>query len=139
MSFCNALENELLDILFGKITGTIMGASNAPATVYVALSTTTPNDAGGSFTEPTDASYARVAVTNNNTNFPAASGGSKANGTDITFPTAAASWGTVTYFGVFTASSGGTPIATGALSTSKTPGSGDTLKFLAGDLVVTLD
>jgi hypothetical protein len=62
-----------------------------PATVYIALFTAAPT-AGGGGTEVTGGSYARVAVTNNATNFPAASGASKSNGTLIDFGTATADW-----------------------------------------------
>ncbi len=134
MSFSNNLENEMLDAQFSRAALTLN-----PATLYVGLSTTTPADDGSNFTEPGSGSYARVAITNNATEFPAASAGSKTHANDITFPTATAGWGTVTHFGFFTASSGGTPVATGALGASKTPTSGDTLKFLAGALTITLD
>jgi len=46
-------------------------------------------------TEATGNSYARVAITNNQTNFPAASAGVVSNGTTITFPQSSGSWGTV--------------------------------------------
>lgn len=50
--------------------------------MYVGLCTDVAED--GTITgEPSGSSYARVAVTNNATNFPAASGGSKANGATI--------------------------------------------------------
>lgn len=134
MSFSNNLENEVLDHVFGRVAMTL----NA-ATIYIGLSTTTPADDGSNFTEPVGGSYARVAVTNNATEWPSASGGAKANANDVAFPTASGAWGTITHFGVFTASSGGTPIATGALAVNKTPTTGDTVKFLAGDIDITLD
>lgn len=134
MSFCDALENEILDAVFGREALTL---NTDP--LYVGLSTTTPNDAGANFTEPSGNAYERVEVDNDSSMFPAASGGAKVNGEDITFPTASGSWGTITHFGFFIADTGGTPIATGALTSSKAPGSGDTLKFLAGDLHISLD
>jgi len=132
MSFSDYLENEVLDHIFG-------GADfPRPATVYVALSTANPGEDGSGIAEPSGGAYARVAVTNNGTNFPAAAGGSKSNGTDITFPEATASWGTITYFAIFDASSGGNMLLYGALSSSKQVDTGDTLKFVTGDLTVTL-
>lgn len=131
-SFSNFLELEILDHVFGA------ASYSAPATLYFALFTATPSDAGGG-TEATGGSYARVAVTNNATNFPAASGGAKSNGTAITFPTASAAWGTVVAMGVFDASSGGNLLAWAALTTSKTISGGDTPSFPAGDFDVTLD
>jgi len=126
------LENELLDHVLGN------AAYSAPATVYVALYTVAPTDAGGG-TEVSGGDYARVAVTNNDTNFPAASSGAKANGTEITFPTATASWGEVVAFAILDASSGGNFLYWGDLTVAKTIGSGDTAKFAVGDLDVTED
>lgn len=131
--FTDFLENELLDHVFGN------AAYSAPATLYVGLSTSTITDAGGNITEPGSGSYARVSVTNNATNFPAASGGAKANGTAITFPQATASWGTVTDFFIADASSGGNILAYGALTASKTIDSGDTASFAIGELDITLN
>lgn len=130
--FSDYLENEILDHIFGAAAWT------APATLYVAALTTSPTDAGGG-TEVSGGNYARVAVTNNLTNFPAASGGSKSNGTAITFPTASASWGSVTHVGIYDATSGGNLLGYAALSLAKTVDNGDTLQFAAGALTLTLD
>lgn len=69
----------------------------------------------------------------------AATGWAIANDGAITFPTASASWGTVTHFGVFDASTAGNLLYWGALTTSKAVGSGDTASFAVGELDVTLD
>lgn len=132
MAKTDFLENELLDHVLGAATYT------PPVTIYCALYTAAPSDAGGG-TEVSGTGYARVAITNNATNFPAASGGSKSNGTAVTFPTAGGSWGTVTYFGYFDASSGGNLLRYGALGTSKVVGTGDTPSFAVGALVSTED
>ena len=126
------LENELLDHVLGN------AAWSAPATVYIALYTAVPSDSGGG-TEVTGGSYARKAVTNNATNWPAASGGAKANGTTITFVTATANWGTVVAFGIFDASSGGNLLYWADLTASKTVDNGDTAEFPVGNLDVTED
>lgn len=131
-SFADYLENELLDHAFGAATWT------PPATLYVGLSTTTVTDAGGNITEPSGNNYSRVAVTNNATNFPAASGGAKSNGTAITFPTASGSWGTVTDLFISDASSGGNILAYDDLAVAKAVTSGDTVSFAIGDLDLTL-
>lgn len=131
-SFSNFLELEILDHVFGA------AAYTAPATLYFALFTVTPSDSGGG-TEVSGGSYARVGMTNNATNFPAASGGAKSNGVAITFPAATAAWGTVVAMGVFDAASGGNLLAWGALTTSKTISNGDTASFPIGDFDVTLD
>ena len=126
------LENELLDHVLGG------GDYSRPATVYVALFTVALSDSGGG-TEVSGGSYARVAVTNNATNWPAASGGAKSNGTEIAFPEATASWGTVVAFAIFDASTGGNMLYWADLTTSKTIDSGDTAKFAVGDLDITED
>ncbi len=137
MSFSDALEVEVLNWILGRVAMTL---NTTP--IYVGLSTTTPTDAGATFTEPVGNGYARVSVTNDATQWPTASGSpsSKTHANDIIFPVVTGGlWGTVTYFGIFTALSGGTPIMTGALVFPKTPAIGDRLEFLAGTLTVTLD
>ncbi|MGC9361097.1 MAG: phage tail fiber protein [Anaerolineae bacterium] len=126
------LENELLDHVLGGADYT------RPATVYVALFTVAPSDTGGG-TEVTGGSYARAEVTNNATNWPAASGGVKSNGVDITFPEATADWGTVVAFAIFDAATAGNMLYWGDLTASKTINSGDTAKFNAGELSITED
>jgi hypothetical protein len=127
------LSNHLLDHLLG-------GPDFArPATVYVALFTSAPG-AGGGGTEVSGGSYARVAVTNNATNFPAASGASKSNATAITFPAATAGWGSVSHYGLFDALTGGNllkfaPILVAGVATPRTVASGDQPSFGVGDLV----
>lgn len=133
-SFSNYLEDELLDHVFGGADYT------RPATLYIALCTADPTDAGtgSSITEPSGNNYARVAVTNNATNFPASSSGAKSNGTAVTFPQASGSWGTVTHFAICDASSAGNMLGHGDLTVSKAVSSGDTPSFAIGDLDITL-
>jgi hypothetical protein len=126
------LENQLLDHVLGGPDYT------RPATVYVALYTVAPTDVGGG-TEVSDGSYARVAVVNNATNWPAASGGATANGTEVTFPTATADWGECVAFAILDADSGGNFLYWGDLTVAKTVNNGDTAKFAVGALDVTED
>lgn len=84
------VANGLLDYLYGA------GANGlAPATYYMALSLTTPSNTGANVTEPGTGAYARVALTNNVTNFPTAANRMKSNGAKISFPSATGTWGTV--------------------------------------------
>jgi hypothetical protein len=129
-SFSDYWENEILDHIFGK-------GSYTPPTIYVGLSTADPLDNGSGLAEPTGNGYARVQTTAADWN--AAAGGALDNVNDITFPQATGSWGTITHFALFDTASGGNILAHGALSASKTIGSGDTAKFAAGDLDVSLD
>lgn len=126
------LENELLDHVLGG------GDYARPVTVYVALFTVAPNDTGGG-TEVSGGSYARASVTNDVTNWPAASGGSKSNGQDITFAQATADWGTVVAFAILDAVTAGNMLYWGDLTTSKAINSGDTAKFATGDITITED
>lgn len=132
MSKSNYLEDRLLDHQLG-------GPDYVrPATVHVALYTTAPTDAGGGV-EVSGGNYSRVAVTNNSTNFPAASGGTKSNGTVVSFPIPSAGWGLVTHFGLFDAASGGNLLRWGALTIPKTIDPGDLVNFPPGELDCTED
>lgn len=126
------LENEILDHVLGN------ESYSAPATVYIALYTATPSDSGGG-TEVTGGSYARKDMTNNATNWPAASGGAKSNGIDIVFDQATADWGTVVAFAIFDAVTAGNMLYWGDVTPNKPVNSGDTAKFLTGELDVTED
>lgn len=114
------------------------GDYTRPGTVYVALYTAAPTDAGGG-TEVTGGSYARVSVSNNNTNWPAAAAGAKSNGTAITFPTATADWGTAVAFALLDASSGGNFLFWATLTTNRAILTGDVPSFAIGTLVITED
>jgi hypothetical protein len=129
-SFSDYWESEILDHLFGKGTYT-------PPTIYVGLSTADPLDNGSGLAEPTGNGYARVQTAAGDWN--SASAGALDNANAITFPEATGSWGTITHFALFDAASAGNMLAHGALTTSKAIGSGDTAKFAAGDLDVTLN
>jgi len=122
----NYLEDALINATLRNTTFT------SPATVYVGLFTTDPTDAG-SGTEVSGGSYARQAGS-----FAAPSNGTSTTNADITFPTATGTWGTVTHFGIFTASTSGNLLYHGVLNNSKTIQTGDILKIETGNLTVTL-
>ena len=120
------LENEILDHILGK------GARDfpSPANLYVALSTADPTDAGSGLAEPSGNGYARQAVS-----FNAASSGATANTAQLTFGLCTTTtWGTITHFAIFDASSAGNMLYHGALTASKTIDVGDSLVVAAGDL-----
>jgi hypothetical protein len=133
-SFSDFLENKILNVYFGAT------AYAAPATLYLALFTASPTDAGGG-TEASGGNYGRLAITNNTTNFPNATGTtpvSKSNGAAFTYP--AATWtGTIVSWGLFDAASAGNLIAWADLTASKTVSSGDVVQFDIGNLTITLD
>ena len=126
MSFSNYLENKVMLHVFGGTSYT------APATLYVALYTADPGE-GDTGTEVSGGSYARQSAAFTVTN------GVATNTAAIEFPTATASWGTVTYVGVRDASTAGNLLASGALTTSKTISSGDVFRIPAGSLSISLD
>ena len=127
MSFCDYWENKILNHIFNK-------AAYTAEVLEVALSTTTPDDAGNTFTEPSGNGYVRV--TTAESDWATSTAGLITNANPIVFPTATGSWGTCTYFGIY---AGTTLAATGILTTSKTINNGDTPSFSVGILKVYLD
>lgn len=107
MSKSNYLENKVLDHILGGPDYT------RPATVYIALFSgfsTLINWMSDTdvLTEIAGNGYARLAVANNSTNFPAASAGQKSNGTAFTFAVATGgSWSNINAVAVFDALTGG--------------------------------
>ena len=89
------LENEILDHILGT------GAYTMPTNVYVGLSTGSFND-DNSGTELSGSGYTRKVAS-----FGAASSGTASNDAAIEFPAATGSWGTVSHFGIFDASTSG--------------------------------
>ena len=119
------LELEVLDHILGT------GAYTMPSNVYIGLSTGSFGD-DNSGTELSGSGYARQAAT-----FAAASSGSAATNATVNFPTATGSWGAVSHWGLFDASSSGKLLSHGAVAASKTIASGDVMRINSGDLTVT--
>lgn len=90
----------------------------APANVHIALYSATPSDTGGGteLTTGTAPAYARVATTNNTTNWPA--GNPKSNGTAITYPQATGNWPRVYAWGGFDAATVGNLLYWGPLASN---------------------
>lgn len=131
--FVDATAESLLGYYFGDTSFT------PPATFYIGASTTTYNHDGTGGTEPTDSAYARVQVANNGTSFTAptvlGTGGAQVtNGTQIQFPTSTASWGSITELGLYTAATGGTPVAVATLGTSVSVAANSQLTFKVGQV-----
>lgn len=122
----NYLENALINATLRNTSYT------SPATVYVALHTADPTDAGTG-AEVSGGSYARTAVT-----FGAPSNGVTTNSADVEFPQATGSWGTVGWIGLWDASSSGNLLYHTALDASKAIDTGDIFKIATGNLSVTL-
>jgi hypothetical protein len=126
MSLSNAFETTTLEWLFTTTSVT------RPTAWYLALYTVAPGEGGGG-TECSGTSYARQSFT------MSVSGNLATNTANVEYPTAGSSWGTLVAVGVFTAVTGGTLIAYGDLTASKTIATGDVLRVPAGDLDITLD
>lgn len=134
----NYLEAALLDALVNEV------AFTSPST-WISLYTSDPTDAD-SGTEVTGGSYARVRIYENAGGSPdwtlAAVDGigyGVENDDDVTFPTATASWGVVTHFGIHDAATSGNLLYHGALDESKTVGIDDVFKITAGNLQLRME
>jgi hypothetical protein len=122
--------NRLLDLNFG---GT---SYSQPVTYYFGLSTTTIQIAGTGATEPSGGNYARVAFTNNKTNWGTASNAALTNSSAVTFPESSASWGTITYVFMADALTAGNIWWFDALSPSRSVASATTVLFAIGAITV---
>lgn len=128
MSLSNTFETNVLTWMFTA------SAVTRPTAWYLALFTSNPaEDGSGTEVSGTGTAYARQSVSFT------VSGNTASNSAAVEFPTATASYGTVTHVGVYDASSGGNLIAYAALTTSKAIDTGDVLRVPSGDLDVTMD
>lgn len=128
MSFSNTFETRVLTWVFTTDSAT------RPTAWYMALFTSNPaDDASGTEVSTSGTAYARQSATFT------VSGDTASNSAAIEFPTATASFGTVSHVGVFDASTGGNLIAYAALSSSKAIDTGDVFRIPSGDFDVTLD
>lgn len=116
------LANELLDHVFN--------AAYAPAaTVYLALSTANPTDAGSGMAEPSGNAYARQAIT-----FNAAASRRVTQSATVTYPQASGAWGTISHWAVFDALSGGNMLAHGAFAVAKSVVANNTPSVASGEI-----
>lgn len=127
MSKSNYAETAVLDWLLGGATPT------RPSARYLALHTADPGETGATG-ELSGNGYARQAVT-----FDPAASGATSNSSSHTFTASGGSWGTVTHFSIWDASSSGNCLYTGALTTSRTIGDGESGTVAAGDIDITED
>lgn len=121
------LELKFLD----HFTGT--ASTSAPAAVYLGLSTASIND-DASGTELSGNNYTRKAIT-----FASAASGSISSNAAVEFNAATGSWGTVSHWGIWDASTGGNLLYHGAFTTGKAIATGDILKVASGSITITAD
>lgn len=124
-SFSDYTEDAVLNHLFRNV------ALTSPTTVYLALYTAAPTDAGGG-TEVSGAGYARQTI-----QFGAPSGGVISNTSAVSFTATGGNYGTVVAVGIFDALTVGNLLAWDGI-TSAVINDGDTLLFPIGDITVTL-
>ena len=129
------------DYLEGQLRAHLFRTSSftKPTTLAVGLFTAAPSDAGGG-TEVSGGSYARVSVNPLDANWTAASStdGVTTNVNAVTFAAPTPTWGTVTHFGIYDATTAGNLLVWGALTTSRVISNGDAApSFAAGALSVT--
>lgn len=120
-------ENAALDAILGAAS---------PATVYLCFYSAAPSKSGGG-TEITN--IARKAITNNSTNFPAASGGVKYLHVAQTTAAASSACAQATHWGLHAHSSSDQLIAWGPVTVPFTAGAGDTATVAIDGLSITLN
>ena len=124
-SFSDYLENAVVNHVFRNT------ALTSPTTVYLALYTAAPTDAGGG-TQVSGGGYAREAIT-----FGAPSGGVITNSSAVSFTADGAAFGDVVAVGIFDAATAGNLLAWDDITTA-TVGDGDTINFAIGQISITL-
>ena len=109
MSFTNAAENSILNLIFRAEAWANIAdnAASSPLTnLYVSLHTADPGETGNQSTsEIAYTSYARVAVARSSSGWTSSTAGSTSPVASITFPAGTGGSGTASYFGVGSASS----------------------------------
>jgi len=129
----NYLEDAVLDHVLGNTSYTPAG------TLYLGLFTNDSTNAAdnleaGTLTDEISGNaYVRKSVT-----FGSSSSGSASNSATVTFDPATGNWGTITHLAVLDASSAGNVLFWGALTTSKTIESGDTMQFVLNNVTISL-
>lgn len=136
MAMTTYLKNEVLENLFQNKVFTV------PRMMYIALSKTAPTDAGTGCTEPTSASYFRLGVTSNETNWTSAAEGSLSNSIALRFTEAQESWTTqaapISHWAIFDSQTGGNMLFYGALTKTQEIPRGSILEIPENGLVTTI-
>lgn len=137
------IANKLLENLLSALGGTTQLTMMSS---YLALSTTKPEKDGTNVTEPNGNGYERAVLGGaNETKYMSSATYNSAtnkvtikNIREIHFPEATGDWGTIQYFAIYSAKTGGTMYYSGELTTSATPSAGTILLIKVGELELTL-
>ena len=133
MSFSNYLEVALLNHVL-RNTG-----MTSPTTVYAALHTEDPTEAGtAGEVDPDETSYERTAVTFGEPGVDG-TGYKSANSAPVEFPEATESWGTLTHFSLWDHATAGNCLYTGTITPNQTIGASNQFVFKTGQLTVKHD
>ncbi len=125
MAWTDYLANKMLDHVFSDAIFT------PAANLYWGLSTTAPAADGSNITEPTSNNYSRVLA--NASHMSAASGRSKTNSSELSFPTPSGDWNTVNNAVLFDAPTAGNALLYAPIS-ARTISSGDSPKIPIGGI-----
>lgn len=143
-AFTDYLENKLIDDMFRGQAYTF------PSTLYFGLLTAAPTD-GTAGTEVTGGSYARVGVVSSLANWAGTQGsgttvastgtsGTTSNNVAILFPQNTAAWGTIGWWAIYDALTGGNMLMWGSLSAAKLINVGEAQQnFPPGTAIVQID
>lgn len=131
-AFSDYLEAQLINT-------TLRGATYTGGSVYVALFTANPTDAGTG-AELNDSGYIRqrAHTTVASDGFTVPANGSSSNTKNIIFPAIVDAQKTITHWGIFDAQSGGNLLYHSSMLNPKTLDPTDVLSFPIGSLIVTL-
>jgi hypothetical protein len=122
-------ENIILNLFLKGVNAT------APLNWYLALYTTNPTaaDTGTEVSFSGGSAYVRMPLT-----FGTPSGGVIATTGEVDFPVAGTNWGTISHAGIRDASTAGHLLFYGPLVTPRFISAGDVLKFLVGNISITV-
>ena len=146
MSATNTLETGLLELILQNVDtnaaisalGDGLQAATTAGSIYVALFTADPTDAGTQTNECAYGAYARVAVARSSGGW-AVSGDTGDNVAAVTFPEATSGTETATHFGLMSASSAGEMFFHGALDSGLAISTNVQPEFAIGVLDITAD
>lgn len=135
MPFSTSESNNILNWALGKT-----GALSAKSKVYIGLLTNDPEASGGTCTELSGDTYARVLISQYNEDYPAvigtASGRTIKNSAQINWTKAAATWPQVKGIALYTTPTGGSPFYYAKLKNALTVEAGAVALFEAGNLQI---
>ena len=132
--FIDDIQNQIEDYYWGADTGSL---DAPPGTWYIALFTVMPNDDGTGGTEAAFGGYARQAVANDLTEWPAAVSGTKSNANPVDYGVASTGPTSVVGFGFYDDPTAGDLWATADLTGAPVsiPDGGDA-SFATGAIVI---